>query len=102
MYKSFMYCTAGNFHQEKIYANFAAPTLSLAKLLVFSCVNDYIDKMATFTTLAKIYFMKYFCYIHVQRKLGLVKIFFSETFQLFDIYKAGVPIMDLYTSVASS
>ena len=29
--------------------------------VLYTCVNDYIEDMATFTALAKIYFTEYFC-----------------------------------------
>ena len=56
------YCTAGNFRQESIFA------ISLASLIgkkfickFFSCVNDCIADMATFTALAKILSLKSYC-----------------------------------------
>ena len=53
--------------------------LSLAKFLAnfLSCVNDYIEDMATFTTLAKIYSTEYFCNTKVA---GLGKIFIKRKF----------------------
>ena len=47
-----------------------------------SCVNNYIEHMATFTVLAIIYSIEYFC---IQKYLGLAKSFSSETFRLYGI-----------------
>ena len=57
------YCICGNFHQEKIFANFAICShwQNLYHANFLSCVNDYIEDLATFTALAKIYSIKYFC-----------------------------------------
>ena len=54
---------AGNFRQEKIFANFA--TCSCWRYFLsanfLSRVNDCIEDMVTYTALAKIYSTKYFC-----------------------------------------
>ena len=54
--------------------------LLLAKFLshkFLSCVNDYIEDMATFTALAKIYSTEYFCNTKVAR---LSEIFVQQKF----------------------
>ena len=41
-----------------------SPTALVSKIYIcksLSCINDYTDDMATFTTLAKLYSTKYFC-----------------------------------------
>ena len=48
-----------------------------------SRVNDYIEYIATFTTLAKIYSTKYFCNTKVA---GLGEILSSENFWLYSIF----------------
>ena len=52
------YCISGNFHQEKIFVNFAICShwRNFYYAVFLSCVNDYIEDMATFITLAKILF----------------------------------------------
>ena len=57
------YCICRNFHQEKIFANFAICShwRNFYHANFMSRVNDYIEDMATFTALAKIYSTKYFC-----------------------------------------
>ena len=47
-----------------------------------SCVNDYIENMMTFTTLAKIYSIEYFCSTKVP---GLGEILSSKNFWLYGI-----------------
>ena len=42
-----------------------------------SCVNDYVEDMATFTAFAKIYSTKYFCNARVS---GVGKIFVKRKF----------------------
>ena len=44
-----------------------------------SCVNNYIEKMATFTALVKIYSTEYFCNTKVY-VAGLGEIFIQQTF----------------------
>ena len=59
--------------------------LLLAKFFIrefLSRVNDYIEDMATFTALVKIYSIKYFCNTKVS---GLGKILSSENFHLYGI-----------------
>ena len=61
--------------------------LSLAKFLSYkflSCVNDYIEDMATFTTLAKIYCTEYFCNTKVA---GLGEIFVKQNFHVNNMQK---------------
>ena len=86
-----IYRIAGNFHQEKIFANFATCSCwSIFYLQIFlSCVNDYIEDMATFTTLAKIYSTEYFCNTKVA---GLGKIFCpcSENFRLYGMHTCNI------------
>ena len=53
------------FHHLLLLANF------------LPCVNDYIEDMASFTTLAKIYSIEYFCSIKVA---GLGEIFVQQNF----------------------
>ena len=48
-----------------------------------SCVNDYIEDMATFTALAKIYFTKYFCNTKVS---GVGEIFVKRKFSHIQYY----------------
>ena len=68
------YRTRGNFRQEKNFANFAICSFYCVNFFV----NDYIEDMATFTAMAKIYSTEYICNtkvaglgeIFVQRKLS--------------------------------
>ena len=65
-----LYCIGGNFRQEKIFTNFT--TSGNLSVNFLPGVNDYIEDMATFTTLAKIYSPEYFCNT---KGAGLGKIF---------------------------
>ena len=58
-----IYCTRGNFRQEKIFANFTICShwRNFYHAIFLSCVHDNTEDMATFTALAKIYSTKYFC-----------------------------------------
>ena len=49
-----------------------------------SCINDYIEDMATFTALVKIYSTEYFCNTKVAR---LGEIFVKENFHVYGKYK---------------
>ena len=64
------------FRQEKIFANFAICSLwqNFYHANFLSCVNDYIEYMATFTALAK---NIYFCNTNVS---GLGEIFVKRKF----------------------
>ena len=79
-----MYRIGGNFYQEKVSP--ILPPAIIGEIFIFanflSCVNDYIEDMATFTVLAKIYSTKYFCNTKVS---GLGKILSSENFHLYSI-----------------
>ena len=66
------YRIRGNFRQFR-------HVLLLAKFL--SCVNDYVEDMATFTALARIYSTEYFCNTKVA---GL-----GENFVVYDTLKAA-------------
>ena len=68
------YHRAGNFRQEKLFANFTTWSCwrKYCSANFLSCVNDYIEHMTTFTVLVKIYSIKYFCNTKVP---GLGKIF---------------------------
>ena len=80
---SLIYRIGGNFHQEKIFANFATCSRwrNFLSANFLSCVNDYIEDMATFTALTKIYSIEYFCNtkapglgeILVQRKFSPIR-----------------------------
>ena len=55
-----------SFARRKIFANFANFAIDFIGKIFYhttflSCVDDYIEDMATFTTLAKIYSTNYFC-----------------------------------------
>ena len=55
---------------------FARRTFSpISPLNFLSCVNNYIEDMATFTALAKIYSIEYFCNTNVP---GLGEIFVKQ------------------------
>ena len=62
------------FRQEKIFANFTTCSRwrNFLSANFLSCVNDYIEDMATFTALAKIYSIECFCNTKVA---GLGEIF---------------------------
>ena len=64
-----MYHICGNFRQEKIFVHFY---ICFYHANFLSCVKEYIEYMATFTALAKIYSSKYFCSTKVT---GLGQIF---------------------------
>ena len=53
----------------EIFANFAICSYwrNFYRTNFLSCVNDYIEDMATFTALAKIYSTEYFCNTKVAR-----------------------------------
>ena len=55
-----MNCIAGNFRQEKIFANLATWSCwrKFCSVNILSCVNDYIEHVATFTILTKNYAIK--------------------------------------------
>ena len=80
----FIYRTGGNFRQEKFFANFTTCShwRSFLSTKFFSCVNDYIEDMVTFTALAKIYSIEYFCNTKVT---GLGEIFVQRIFHLYGI-----------------
>ena len=63
-----------NFRQEKIFANFniCSHRRDFYHINFLSSVNDYIEDMATFTALEKIYSTKYFYNTKVP---GVSKIF---------------------------
>ena len=64
----------GNFHQEKIFTHFAICSYwrNFYHTNFLSYINDYIEDMATFTALVKIYSIDYFCNTKVS---GLGEIF---------------------------
>ena len=68
-----------NFHQDKIFANFATYSRwrKFLSANFLSRVNDYIGDMATFTALAKIYSIENFCNTKVS---GLGEIFVQRNF----------------------
>ena len=70
---SLVYRIRGNFHQEKIFANFTICSYwrNFCRMNFLSCV-DYIEDMATFPALVKIYSTEYFCDTKVD---GLGEIF---------------------------
>ena len=70
------YCIHRNFHQEKFLPSALIDKNFITRIFL-SCVNDYIEDMATFTALAKIYSTKYFCNTKVG---GLGKIFVQRNF----------------------
>ena len=63
----------------EIFANFAICShwRNFLSCKFLSCVNDYIEDMATFTALVKIYSTKYFCNTKVA---GLGEIFVKRKF----------------------
>ena len=52
-----------NFRQEKIFTNLAICSYwrNFYCVNFLSCVNDYVEDVATFTALVKIYSTEYFC-----------------------------------------
>ena len=59
----------------------ASPPAIIGEIYICKCVNDYIEDMATFTALMKIYSTEYFCNvkaaglgeIFVQKKLSAIR-----------------------------
>ena len=74
-----------NFHQEKIFTNFAICShwRNFYHTNFLSSVNDYIEDKAIFTTLAKICFTEYFCSTKVA---GLAKFLSSKNSVVYGIY----------------
>ena len=80
------YHIAGNFCQEKIFTNFATCSrwrnnFICEFFVLYMCVNNYIEDIATFTALAKIYSAECFWNtkvavlgeIFVQRKFSAIR-----------------------------
>ena len=70
---------ARNIRQEKIFTDFAncLHRRNFYPTNFLSCIDDYTEDMATFTTLAKIYSSEYFCNA---REAGIGKIFVLRKF----------------------
>ena len=82
-----------NFHQ---YRNLISLAKSYLQIL-FSCVNNSIEDVATFTVLVKMNFMKCFCHIKVA---GLGKIFLLQIFRLYHTMIIDFTYMYMYIASA--